>query len=90
MVRFEAVPESISMMYTHYEVSFSSISMAMLARFETPPVDITLVATENTYSYQIVVRDLVRSDCGLLLWTIKFDTLRDNGLCRNASIRKVG
>lgn len=45
MVRFEAVPESISMMYTHYEVSFSSISMAMLARFGTSPVDITLVAT---------------------------------------------
>jgi hypothetical protein len=32
-------------MYTHYEVSFSSISMAMLARFGTSPVDITLVAT---------------------------------------------
>ena len=54
MGRFVAVPESISMLYTQYEASFSSISMAMLARFGTPPVDITLVATENTYSYQIV------------------------------------
>jgi hypothetical protein len=47
MGRFVAAPEGISMLYTQYEVSFSSISMAMLARFVTPPVDITLLALEH-------------------------------------------
>jgi hypothetical protein len=47
MGRFVAAPEGVSMLYTQYEVSFSSISMAMLARFGTPPVDITLLALEH-------------------------------------------
>jgi hypothetical protein len=47
MGRFVAAPEGISMLYTQYEVSFSSISMAMLARLVTPPVDITLLALEH-------------------------------------------
>lgn len=47
MGRFEAVAESISVLYAQYKVSLNGISMAILARFGTSSADITLVATEK-------------------------------------------